>query len=80
MNNLCLYAMVFDKPIQDKRALVSTLKHHACKSIRQGPTEHSIEFRLDSSTWNMDDWRNWSILMADCQFNPGNSCLPKYTA
>jgi hypothetical protein len=53
-----LYAIVFDKPILSKANLVSSLEVLGCADIDHGPTEHSIEFRLNTSKWTKDPYKN----------------------
>lgn len=82
LNGNCqdLYAMIFDAPIQNKKALISSLEDWGCEKIRQGPTEHSIEFYLNIYDWPKNRWQNWNILMAAIHkgydFNRERSCLP----
>jgi hypothetical protein len=75
-----LYAMVFDAPILNRRALISTLEIWGCKNIEQGPTEYSIEFSLDTREWPKDRWQNWNILINSIhngyRFNKERSVLP----
>jgi hypothetical protein len=75
-----LYAIVFDKPIRSKASLISILKAWGCEAIAHGPTEYSIEFRLNTSKWAKDRWIEWELLIdriykSYC-FNKNCSCLP----
>jgi hypothetical protein len=75
-----LYAIVFDNSILSKANLVSNLKTWGCWKIAHGPTEHSIEFRLNTSKWTKDRWTEWFLFIDSAlekyKFNKNRSCLP----
>lgn len=76
-----LYCLVFDGPIPERRTLISTLRISRCTKIAQGPTDYSLEFRLDTSSWEEGHWMNWDWLITGIHkgygFNWERSCLPE---
>jgi hypothetical protein len=75
-----LYAIVFDKPIPSKANLGSSLEVWGCGDIDHGPTDYSIEFRLNTSKWTKDLWTEWVLFIESVlekyEFNKNRSCLP----
>jgi hypothetical protein len=80
MDESYLYLMVFDNPIQEKRAIISNLKMWGCTKIIAGLEENSLEFRLDTSNWSKEVWAQWRLLTRNAQkdfgFNPRKGIMP----
>jgi hypothetical protein len=80
-DNSSLYCLIFEDVSKARKTVVSKLKKFSCFRFADGVPDESIEFRLDSDSFNQDTWDKWDCFIDEIEESFGldksSSCLPE---